>query len=64
MSAFREPDGKWSSKRTIGLVGASICLIIFGALFFWKAAQISDTLLLGMFTASVALLATTVFKKG
>ena len=63
MNIHKEENGKVSSKRVIGIVVVSISLIVFVALFFIKAAQISDTLLLGFFGGGMSSLVSTLFKQ-
>lgn len=57
-------NGKPSSKRIWGSVGATIALIMAITKPFLEFAELwSDTLILGILTASFGLLLSTIFKK-
>ena len=61
MKAFRENNGngKLSIRRIVGVIGGIISFVMYILKAFIELPHISDTLLIGMFTASIGLLAST-----
>jgi len=60
---FKDTNGKYSSKRVAGVSGVFVALVAVILKFFFPEPNVSDTLILGVLTASLGAISVGTFEK-